>query len=153
MATPYENALSNSFLMKKQLQDKEMPLDAYQKEQSMFSKENPYSQLAATPAVEDLSGPIEQGMVESGKMTQKQFDIASQQPGGANSTISAGADALMMFGDPSMKALGLGLKTVQGINQAQQQQKMNKYNAEVKKIQARQEALNSLANIGRGLKA
>jgi hypothetical protein len=144
----------NSILKKNTLAPKDMPLETYQKEQSMFSGENPYSQpVSSTPAVEDLSGPVEPGMVESGKMTQKQFDVASQQPGEANSAMNAGADALIMFGDPSMKALGLGLKTVQGISQAQQQQKQNKYAAEVRKIQARQEALNSLANIGRGLKA
>lgn len=151
MNGPYENALRKSFMM--QPEQKEMPLEAYQKEQSMFSKENPYSQPAAMEPVVDESGPVEPGMVESGKMTQKQFDVASKQPGGANQAVGAGADALIMFGDPSMKALGLGLKTAQGISDAKQQQKMNEYQAEVKRIQARQDALNRLSQIGQGLKA
>lgn len=107
----------------------------------------------ADEGVEDLSGDIQPGMVESGKMSQQQFDTASKQPGGANQAVGAGADALIMFGDPTMKAVGLGLKTVQAIDQAKQQQKMNKYKAEVARIQARQNAIDKLAQIGQGLKA
>ncbi len=147
----YDNALKKSSLA---FEQKEMPLDKFQKERSIFSGENPYlSQASEAPAVEDLSGPIEPGVVESGKMTQKQFNTASREKGGANEALGAGADALIMFGDPSMKALGLGLKTAQGISDAKQQQKMNKYNAEVARIQARQDALNRLSQIGQGLKA
>jgi hypothetical protein len=74
-------------------------------------------------------------------------------PSGADQAVSTGADALIMFGDPSMKAAGLGLKTLQAVNQAKQQQRMNKYNAEVARIQARQDAINKMAQIGQGLKA
>jgi len=101
----------------------------------------------------DESGPIPSGVVESKKMSQSEFDAASRQPGGANAGLNTAADAAMMFGGPKGMAIGLGLKTLQSVNQAKQQQRMNKYNAEVQRIQARQDAINRLAQIGQGLKA
>lgn len=77
----------------------------------------------------------------------------AQAPSDTEQVVDKGSDALIMFGDPSMKAVGLGLKAAQGINNAQRQRKMDRYNAEVAKIQARQDAINKLAQIGQGLKA
>lgn len=134
MNGPYENALKKNFMLQN------------------------YDMESMPEDVVDESDPVGPGMVESGKMSQGQFDVASRQPGGANAQpadqiASTGADALITFGDPSMKAVGLGLKTLQAVNQAKQQQKMNRYQAEVAKINARQQAINKMAQIGQGLKA
>lgn len=103
--------------------------------------------------VEDLSGDIEPGMVESGKMTQRQFDVASREPGGANQGLDTVADAAIAFGGPKGAAIGLGLKTLQAVNESKRQQKLDRYKAEVARIQAKQDAINRLAQIGQGLKA
>jgi hypothetical protein len=149
MASPYENALKKSF-MSKNLSEGQMPLDKYQKEQNIFQGENPYS----SAPVEDLA-PVEPGLVESGKMSQSQFDAASKMPGGANegsAVAGAGADALIAFGDPSMKAVGLGLKTLQAVGEAKAKRRQQKYEAELERMQARQKAILALSDVGRGLK-
>jgi len=132
----------------------EMPLDKFYKEKSIFSGENPYSpqgdMVAPEMGQETMLKQVTSPNVDFTKNT-----LAEQMPQKTveGQMLGSGADALLAFGDPSMKALGLGLKTVQGISDAKQQQKMNKYKAEVARIQARQEALNRLSQIGQGLRA
>jgi hypothetical protein len=124
----------------------------FQSEPSMFSGENPY----AAP-VEESSSPVEESMME--RVTAPSVDFSKDTLGEqapakteAGQILGAGSDALIMFGDPSMKAVGLGLKAAQGITEAKRQREMDKYAAEVKKVQARQESLNRLSQIGQGMK-
>ena len=131
----------------------EMPLDKFYQQENMFQKENPYASADSMPAVEDLSGPIQPGVVESGKTSQKDFQEARAQGTAGEAAGEAGADALIAFGDPTMKAAGLGLKTAFKINEIKRQNQIDNYNAEVRRIQARQDAINQMAQIGRGLKA
>lgn len=133
----------------------------------------------ASGAVVDESGPIAPGEVESGKMTQAEFDEASLAPGGVNeslasktsgaqygdSAMAAGKTAasggnvediaaagLMAAPNPYAKAAGLGLMTLSAINKQKQQNKIDRYNAEVARIKARQDAINKMAQIGQSLK-
>ena len=137
--------------------DKEMPLDQFAKEQNMFEGSNPYS-APQEPGVssgsvmdnEELMKQVSTPNVDF-KKPNLQGQMAPKSEAGE--VLSTGSDALIAFGDPSMKALGLGLKAAQGISQAQRQKKMDRYNAEVAKIQARQDAINKMAQIGQGLKA
>ena len=150
MASPYDNALKKSFMLSPE--QKEMPLDKFYRESSSptvdFSRDTLAEQQAEPAPEMDIVGKKAMGAdLGSAKMAQ------NLAPSGADQAVSTGADALIMFGDPSMKAAGLGLKTLQAVNQAKQQQRMNKYNAEVARIQARQDAINKMAQIGQGLKA
>jgi hypothetical protein len=102
------------------------------------------------PSSDALATPVMTPKADFSKNT-----LAEQTPQKSSlaPAIEAGTDAMLMFGDPSIKAAALGIKTMQGIQQAKAQNRMNKYNAEVRKLQARQEAINKLAQIGQGLKA
>lgn len=147
--SPYDNALKKSYMISSE--QKEMPLDKFYKESSYpsvdFSKGSLAEQEVAPEATDIVGQKVASTDMGSKAMAQ------NLAPSTESQAVGAGADALIMFGDPSMKALGLGLKTAQGISDAKQQQKMNKYNAEVARIQARQDALNRLSQIGQGLKA
>ena len=125
--------------------------------------------------VVDLSGPIAPGVVESGQMTQKEFDIASREPGGANEglempskgpdygkgalaagkTAAKGGNAmdvagagLIATGHPVGMAAGLGLMTLSGAQKAKQQKNEQKYKEAVARAEARTSALNTLSSLG-----
>ena len=75
---------------------------------------------------------------------------------GGNALDIAGAgltSAGMMKANPYLLGAGLGLSTISAVNKNKQEQAMNRYKAEVQKVNARQQAINNLASIGRGLKA
>jgi hypothetical protein len=130
-----------------------MPLDEYQKEQSMFDQPNPYETGISSGAVmsdEDLMQQTTAPTVDFSKKTlQEQMPEKSE----SSQLLSTGSDALMTFGTPEMKAAGLGLKAVQGVAQAKAENRRAKYNAELQKMKARQDAISQMAQIGRGLKA
>lgn len=130
-----------------------MPLEEFQKEQSMFDQPNPYETGFSSGAVmadEDLMKQATAPAVDFSKNTlQEQMPQASE----AGQVLNTGADALITFGDPTMKGVGLGLKAVQGIAQAKAENRRAKYNAELQKMKARQDAISQMAQIGRGLKA
>jgi hypothetical protein len=101
-------------------------------------------------ADEDLMKQTTAHAVDFSKNTlQEQMPQASE----AGQVLNTGADALITFGDPTMKGVGLGLKAVQGIAQAKAENRRAKYNAELQKMKARQDAISQMAQIGRGLKA
>lgn len=56
-------------------------------------------------------------------------------------------------GQPELMAAGLALQTMGGIQDRAQNQRNAQYQAEVAKINARQNAINRMAQIGAGLKA
>lgn len=145
----YENALKKSFMS--QPEQKDMPLDKFYKESSYPSVDFSKGSLAEQEVAPEVTDVVGQKVASTDMGSQEMAQKLA--PSAESKVAGAGADALIMFGDPSMKALGLGLKTAQGISDAKQQQKMNEYQAEVKRIQARQEALNKLSQIGQGLKA
>jgi hypothetical protein len=129
--------------------------------------------------VEDLSGPVESGVVESGKMSQKQFDVASRQEGGANqalnktsgmnykaggtaaaSTLAQGGSAkdavatgLVATGNPWAIGAGLGLMTLSSIEKKKQQQKETEYKNKLAQVEARKSSIDRLAQIGQGMRA
>jgi len=129
--------------------------------------------------ITDESGAIPAGQVESGKMSQEDFMKKSYEEGGlneglnksttstdlTNSGMAAGQTAiqggniedvaaagLMAAPHPAAKAAGLGLMALSSVNKQKQQNKINKYNAEVARIKARQEAINRMAQIGQSLR-
>lgn len=104
---------------------------------------------------EDLSGPIGEGVVESGKMSPEQMAISPTQNNGGNiSGMGSKATKVgAMTGQPELMAAGLALQTMGGIQDRAQNQRNAQYQAEVAKINARQNAINRMAQIGAGLKA
>lgn len=122
----------------------------------------------------DLSGPIESGVVESGQMTQDEFDIASREKGGVNEGLElpnkidwkeAGLSAaktaakggsgedvvssgLMATGNPYAIAAGLALSTISSAQKAKQQRRMKEYEDAIAKANQRRTSLENLANIG-----
>lgn len=104
---------------------------------------------------EDLSGPIGEGVVESGKISPQQMDISPTQNNGGN-IAGIGRKATQvgaMTGQPELMAAGMVLQTMGGIQDRAQNQRNAQYQAEVAKINARQNAINRMAQIGAGLKA
>jgi hypothetical protein len=62
------------------------------------------------------------------------------------------AAGLMAAPNPKAKAAGLALMALSSVNKQKQQNQINKYNAEVARIKARQEAINRMAQIGQSLR-
>jgi len=56
-------------------------------------------------------------------------------------------------GQPELMAAGMALQTMEGIRDRAQAQRQANYKAEVEKINARQQAIARMAQIGAGLKA
>lgn len=103
---------------------------------------------------EDLSGQIGEGVVESGKISPQQMAVSpSQNPSAASGIGSKAVAAGAMTGQPELMAAGLALQTMGGIQDRAQQQRNASYQAEVAKINARQQAIARMAQIGAGLKA
>lgn len=103
---------------------------------------------------EDLSGSIGKGVVESGKISPEQMAISpSQNPSAASGIGSKATQVGAMTGQPELMAAGLALQTMGGIQDRAQQQRNASYQAEVAKINARQQAIARMAQIGAGLKA
>lgn len=130
--------------------------------------------------VEDLSGPIEEGKAEvdwlgNSNMTQNEgyeeqiagAKAASPEMGGAAGVQSAMANggspldmagsgmtsAGMMSGQPWLVGAGLGVTALSSIQKGKNQREQNRYLAEVQKYNARQSAIQKMAQIGQGLKA
>jgi len=131
---------------------KEMPLDYL--ERSLVTPSIDFSkQTLAEQAPEQNDILEQQSMVP--KADFKKETLAEQMPQGddtAKTLLDTGSSALITFGDPHMKALGLGLKAAGSIAQNAEQQRKNQYQAEVARIKARQEALDRMSQIGQGLR-
>lgn len=93
--------------------------------------------------IEDLSGNLEDGVVESGQRSQQDFNVARNQP--KNSGISTAGDALMTGGtmgaNPYVAGAGLALKTVGAVDDAKRQAEQAKIDAYNKKIMAQRSAI------------
>lgn len=131
---------------------KEMPLDYLEQSLSTpkidFSKETLIEQ---SPEAKDV---LEEGSMVP-KVDFKKETMAEQmgpQDNTAKTLLDTGSSALMTFGDPHMKALGLGLQAASAIAQNAEQQRQNQYKAEVARVKARQDALSQMAQIGQGLR-
>lgn len=72
------------------------------------------------------------------------------QGGGPEDAVAQG---LMMSGNPYAMGAGLALQTASSIKKGQNQRAQQKYLAEVERVNARQNAINKMAEIGQGLKA
>jgi hypothetical protein len=59
----------------------------------------------------------------------------------------------MATANPILTGAGLALSTAGAIKQGQNQRAQQRYQAELQKLQSRQDAINRLAQIGQGLKA
>lgn len=122
--------------------------------------------------VQDLSGPLEPGVgeaaikaantVEDSPMIDKASALKgvaamqkSQQSGGDGmGAIGSGlTTAGVASANPWLVGAGLGLSTISSVRKGEQAQREARYKAEVERINARQEALNKLANLASGLKA
>ena len=104
---------------------------------------------------EDLSGPIGEGVVESGKISPQQMAVSPTQNNGGNiagmggKVMAAGA----VTGQPEVMAAGAIIQTMGGIQDRAQNQRNSVYQAEVAKINARRQSIAQMAQIGQSLKA
>ena len=103
---------------------------------------------------EDLSGPLGEGVVASKQISPEQMTVSpSQNPSTASNLGGKATSVGAMTGQPELMAAGLALQTMGGIQDRAQNQRNAQYQAEVAKINARQNAINRMAQIGAGLKA
>lgn len=137
----------------------------------------------ASGGVQDLSGPIGEGVAETNwlgqsNLTQNDGYSTEEVPlaqsstgmgaakGAAEATqqMAAGGDKAQALGsgltsmgaataNPYMVGAGLALSTAASIKGGQNQRKQQEYQAEVAKINARQNAINRLAEMGSRMKA
>ncbi len=145
----------------------DMKVKTLQSRQAADSSKQSYNNLSG---VADESGPIEKGVIESGQSEMSdltQNDVPGKPSGsasdgavGAASTMAKGGSAtdavsagLIASGNPYAMGAGLGLQTMSTLKKQEQQQKQNKYLAEVERVKARQNAIDNLAQIGQSMKA
>lgn len=129
----------------------------------------------AESGVEDLSGPIGEGVAETdwlgrSNLTQNEgLEAASSSPkmsSGANAGVAGAQTAIqggspldiatsagMASGNPYAVGAALGLGTISAINKSKQQREQNRYLAELQRVKARQDAIDRLASIGQNLRA
>jgi hypothetical protein len=107
--------------------------------------------------VQDLSGPTPESVigVGAGKVTPEQFQAAQAPVAGNDKAALAGALTTtgMATAQPELVAAGLALQTAGMIQQGKTNQANAKYTAEVNKINARQNAIDKMSQIGQGLRA
>ena len=124
----------------------------------------------------DLSGPIGESAAKTdwlGNSNLTQNDNVEGLGAGSSSTSSPGIGAaaagktlaeggkpedaisqgLIMSGNPYAMGAGMALQTASAIKKGQNQRNQQRYLAEVEKANARQTAINKMAQIGQGLKA
>ena len=78
---------------------------------------------------------------------------AAKTAASGGNALDVASTGLMASGHPYAVGAGLALQTINTINKRKQQQEQNRYIAELQKVQARQEAINKLAQIGQNLRA
>lgn len=104
--------------------------------------------------VTDESGPIGEGVIASKQATPAQMQQNLLQGGGDASKLGAGlTTAGAATAQPELVAAGLALQTMGQIQAGKQNQRNAQYQAEVAKINARQDAINRMSQIGQSLKA
>lgn len=126
--------------------------DLLRNKYNKFANSGDYNlESPAAPAVEE-EAPAAPAAPEKTAM-QKGTGAAMQtaaQGGGAMDIIKQG---LMASGHPAGMAAGLGLAAASSIVEGRNKRAQEKYQAEVDKINKRQEAINKMAQIGQGLRA
>jgi len=126
---------------------------------NIFQGANPYAPAPEAKKEESLSSEGDKEKLDLEPMGKKieQMGSSGGQKSALGTAASLGGDALILYGDPTMKGVGLGLKAAAGISDAimgrKRQQEVDEYNAKVAQINARQEALSRLSQIGQGMKA
>ena len=83
----------------------------------------------------------------------KELPKADYTPSGGDKAANTASKLAKAVPNPYVQGAAAVLDTAQAIYATQQQQKMNRYNAEIAKINARQNAIQSMAQLGAGLKA
>lgn len=93
--------------------------------------------------IEDLSGNLEDGVVESGQRSQQDFNVARNQP--KNSGLSKVGEATTAAGaagaNPYVAGAGLALQTVGAVDDAKRQAEQAKIDAYNKKIMDQRSAI------------
>jgi hypothetical protein len=102
----------------------------------------------------DIAPPSDMTPYQSSVMQRQQAVAPNMEQAGelskvAGVTTTSGAAS----GNPELAAAGLGLQAAGMIQQAKQAQRNAKYTAEVNKVNARQDAINKMAQVGQGLRA
>lgn len=109
--------------------------------------------LSQNDNLEGLDTKANPGVSGEGKAG---VDAAKTLASGGN-VADAGANALTTYGmataNPYAVGAGLALQTASSIKKGQNQRQQQKYLAEVEKVNARQNAINKMAQIGQSLKA
>lgn len=143
-----------------------------EKQKAMMQPQYQTSNVMGPPApVEILSDPEGPGVVESGianeaDLTQNDWMKADksagvkalasgmQTEGGMEDKLGAGLTSYgIATANPYAVGAGLGLSTLSSINKGEMTNRQKRYEAEIQRINARQNAINSLAQISKGLKA
>jgi hypothetical protein len=114
-----------------------------------FSKDT-LSEQSATPAM--VGGEEIKTVPSSFDKKAGAVEGAKTLAGGGKASDAAAA-GLIATGNPYAIGAGLALSTYSGIQKKKQEQKQNKYVAELQKAEARRDALNRLSQIGQSLKA
>lgn len=109
--------------------------------------EQPAEEAPAAPAAPVAPPAKELTAKEKGT---KQAVQTAAQGGGAMDILQQG---LMASGSPYGMAAGLGLSAANAIVQGRNKRAQDAYNAEIDKINKRQEAINRMSMIGQGLRA
>jgi len=131
--------------------ENKMAQNAWDKEKMSYGNLNGVTEEYASP--EDNGMPTT-GVVASGQA--KQQDLTQNLPQGGGTASKAGGVATtagMATGQPELVAAGLALQTMGQIQAAKQNQRNARYTAEVNRINARQDAINRMSQIGQSLKA
>ena len=163
-----QNQRYDNYLAKKYAQEDE--------QKQLWDSRARLAQESSLGGVEDLSGPIGEGKAQTnwlGQSNLTQNDALEAQNTSVGSEGSAGSGAmaagktiaqggapedavaqgLMMSGNPYAMGAGLALQTASGIKKGQNARAQQRYEAEVERVNARQNAINKMAQIGQGLRA
>ncbi len=120
------------------------------------AKEALNKEVASGGVVDKSGGMPESDFTAPTKSTSSAYGDSAMAAGksaaGGESVEDIAAAGLLAAPNPYAKAAGLGLMTLSSINKQKQQNQLNKYNAEVQRIKARQDAINRMAQIGQGLR-
>ena len=141
---------SSRSLVSHAMTDMTSPSDSYQTPYS-FSPQNSFTFDTPDVKISDPSGSNKEGDKESA--TGKGLEGGMQSLAKGNSVEDSLGAGLMASGEPIAMGAGMGLLALSSVNKAKQARAESRYLAEIRKQQARQEAINKMAQIGQNLKA
>lgn len=107
-----------------------------------YTFDQPQVQEEAAPQAQAPATATEKGMAGAASAVSK--------GGGGMDVISQG---LMASGNPYAMAAGLGLSAANSIVKGRNERAQQRYQAELEKINQRQQAISKMAQIGQGLRA